>query len=160
MGASSKLDTSPEWSRVVGVPRSTAAVAAIASVAACAHGPRGGAESLRTAAEAFHRQIQWLDLDGAAGFLSPGARGEFVAGVEARRDGQRLKVSDVEAEGAQLAADGATAQVVARVTWYRLPSVSARTETMITRWELRREGWQIVAIDGGPLATSAGRRNP
>jgi len=43
------------------------------------------------------------------------------------------------------------ASVRSKVSWYREPSITIKTETMTVLWEQKGGGWWIVAIVGGPL---------
>jgi len=117
-------------------------------------------DELKRSAERFDRQIQWADLRGAALNLTPVARELFLADVARRDDERNLKVTDIEVEDMQIAKDGKTAFVTAKLTWYRMPQVSAKTERMVTHWEVRDNFWVMTQIDGGPIAVKGPGKTP
>ncbi len=133
-------------------PMKTAFLARVGMVAACATWMRPTPAELKAGAERFDRQIQWSDLRGAALSLTPVTREQFLADIAKRNDENNLKITDIELEDAVIAADGNTATVGAKLTWYRLPSVTAKTERMVMHWEIRGPAWTLTRIDGGPLA--------
>src|SRR5215472_16874295 len=127
-------------------------VSAAVLVAACATWMRPTAAELRSSAEKFDQSIQWSDLRSAALFLTPVTREEFLAAVAKHDDENNLKITDIQLEDAIIAADGNSATIESKLTWYRMPSVTAKTERMVTHWEIRGNSWVLTRIDGGPLA--------
>src|SRR5579863_6895212 len=99
-------------------------VAAVAVLAGCATLFPPTADELRHSAEKFDRGLQW-DLRGASQILAPVARQLFLADIARRDDEKNLKVSDVELEDLVIAKDGKSATVTTKLTWYRMPDVSA-----------------------------------
>lgn len=134
--------------------RRLAALSLFALLLACAQlRPKANADSLRQASDTFARFLRWGDLRGASQLLvHESQRGWLDAALDARDD-ENLKVTEVEPDDLRLEAGRAT--TVSRVTWYRLPSVNARTERMKVEWVERGGTWYVVAIDGGPLPLSA-----
>ena len=112
----------------------------------CAHGPHDGTE-LESANDAFAREIRWSDLTGLAHQIVPERQPEFLKLVGPNEDS--LKVSEYEVEDVQ--ASGDKAVVRSRISWYRQPSITNKTESMTVLWERKSGAWFIVAILGGPL---------
>jgi hypothetical protein len=65
------------------------------------------------------------------------------------RDDDNLRVLDYELQDAQIS--GTRATVVSKMSWHRLPSITARSQGVTTVWESRDGVWFVVSIDGGPL---------
>ena len=122
-----------------------AAVLALA-LSSCA-GAQNARNALEEANEAFSRAIRWSDLRGVAQRVVPGRQGEFLK--VANRAEENLKVTDYELEDVQAAGDKAI--VHSRVSWYREPSMVAKTEWMTILWERKGTTWLIASIVGGPL---------
>lgn len=127
------------------------AVLLIAAGLGCLHPPKPKADisDLQGSAENFHRLIRWGDLKGASRYLVPEQRIDYLRGIIDRGEEDLLKVLDYELEDVQYVQDAAV--LVSKVTWNRLPSVTARSEAMVTTWEDRDGVWLIAAIEGGPL---------
>jgi hypothetical protein len=117
----------------------------------CLHTPKPKADirDLQSSAENFHRLIRWGDLKGASRYLVPEQRIDYVKGIIDRGEEDALKVLDYELEDVQYAPESAV--LVSKITWNRLPSVTARSEAMLTTWEDREGVWLIAEIVGGPL---------
>jgi hypothetical protein len=121
---------------------------------ACAHAePRGTLAALRPVAEGFHEAVRWRDFRRAASALVPEQRDAFEAARRAAHDARDLNVTDFEIEDAVLAANGREARVIARMQWYRLPSVTEQTETVVSHFVYRDGAWHLLRQEGGPFAS-------
>jgi hypothetical protein len=112
----------------------------------CAHGQHDGTE-LEAANSAFARSIRWSDMMSLAKQIVPERQAEFLK--LAATDEDSLKVNDYEIEDVQVSGDKAI--VRSRVSWYRQPSITNKTESMTVLWEQKGGTWWIAAIVGGPL---------
>ncbi len=120
--------------------------------AACARNQKVKApdiDLMRTSLESWHRYIRWGDFRSAQKFIAPERRFEFLKAVLENKDDENLKINEYELEDAQLV--GSTAMALSKVTWHRLPSVTAKTDVVVTHWEYREGVWFIVGIENGPL---------
>ena len=111
----------------------------------CAHNQQG--DELEAANNVFAKSIRWSDLKGWGQQVVPERRAEFV--TLAATDEDNLKVNDYEVEDVQISGDKAI--VRGRVSWYRLPSITNKTERMNVLWERKNGTWLITSIVGGPL---------
>jgi hypothetical protein len=118
----------------------------IALLLGCAHGQNGRAE-LEEANDAFAKEIRWSDMTGLRQQVMPERQLEFSQ-VTARGE-DNLKVTDYELVDVQVSTDKAI--VHSRVSWYREPSITTKTESMTVLWERKGNAWLIAAISGGPL---------
>ncbi len=112
----------------------------------CAHGSHG--DELEAANNVFTRAIRWSDLKGWAQQVVPERRTEFLK--LAATDEDNLKINEYEMEDVQIISSD-KAIVRGRVSWYRLPSITNKTESMIVLWERKGGTWLITSIVGGPL---------
>jgi hypothetical protein len=110
----------------------------------CAHSQH---EELEAANNVFARSIRWSDLKGWAQQVVPERRAEFLK--LAVTDEDNLKVNDYEMEDVQVSGDKAI--VRSRVSWFRLPSITNKTESMMVLWERKSGTWMITSIVGGPV---------
>ncbi|MGC4117172.1 MAG: hypothetical protein QM765_21945 [Myxococcales bacterium] len=124
---------------------------ALAAVA-CTHlKPTGTADALKQSAETFFRFQRWgPDLRGAAQVLLPEAQQDWLNKALDAKDDENLKLTESELDDLKLRNDG-TATTVTRVTWYRLPSVSTKTERVTVEWVDRAGIWYVAAVTNGPL---------
>lgn len=133
------------------------------ALAGCAHrAPRPSSAMLREGAENFHKYLRWGDPRAAARFVEPDQRLRFLEkALEVTKD-EQLQITDYEIQDAQVRPSRAT--VLSTMTWYRLPSLSTHTETMVLEWVERDGGWWIASIRGGPVPLDekggAGARAP
>jgi hypothetical protein len=134
--------------------------ATVVLVAGCATLFPPTPDELKHSAERFGRQVQWSDLRGAALNFTPMARAIFVAETTKRDDEKNLKVTDVELEDMVIAKDGKSAVVTTKLTWYRMPDLSTKTERMVMHWEVRDNFWVLTQIDGGPVAVNSPAKAP
>jgi hypothetical protein len=112
----------------------------------CAHGQQG--DELEAANNVFAKALRWSDFKGWAQQVVPERRAEFLK--LAATDEDNLKVNDYEIGDVQISSDKAI--VHSRVSWYRLPSITNKTESMSVLWERKGGTWLITSIVGGPLA--------
>jgi hypothetical protein len=123
---------------------------------ACATLPKGDVEELKPAAEKFHERIRWKDFRGAAELVVPELRMRFVRSRLASNDEKDLFITDFQLEDAQVAANRLEASVVSRISWYRLPSTTEKSE-IVTSLLVWREGqWLVERQDAGPFQELSG----
>lgn len=123
-----------------------AAVLLVLALCGCA-GAQNPRNDLEEAHEAFSKSIRWSDLRGLAQRVVPDRQPEFLKMVS--RGEENLKVTDYELADVQAGSDKAVTR--SRVTWYREPSMVAKTEWMTILWERKGSTWLIASIVGGPL---------
>ncbi len=128
------------------------AVGVLTAFTGCAHGKNGSLDSLKPSVETFHQRVRWRDYRGAAELLTPERRDGFEKAVRARNDDKNLTITDYQLEDAKLAQDGQSAEVVSRLSWVRLPSVSEQSEVVRSKWVFREGVWLLDAQDNGPFA--------
>jgi hypothetical protein len=119
---------------------------ALPTLFACAQTQHSRTE-LEEANDAFSRAIRWSDLRALGQRVVPERQAEFLNLASGSED--NLKVIDYEMQDAQVSTDKAV--VRSRVSWYREPSIVAKTESMSVLWEQRNGTWMIASIVGGPL---------
>jgi hypothetical protein len=117
----------------------------------CATLPKGDVEELKPAAEKFHERIRWKDFRGAAELVIPELSMNFVRSRLASNDEKDLFITDFQLEDAQVAPNMLEASVVSRISWYRLPSTTEKSE-IVTSLLVWREGqWLLERQDSGPF---------
>jgi hypothetical protein len=126
--------------------RSVVQVILLFALSGCAGGQTARKE-LEEVNDAFSRDIRWSDLQGLAQRVAPERRPEFLK--LAARSEDNLKVTDYELQDVQAGSE--TAIVHSRVTWYREPSIVAKTQSMTILWERKSGSWLIASMVGGPL---------
>jgi hypothetical protein len=144
----------PKWTAVAGggqvrEGRSVvhgAAVILVLALCGCA-GVQNARNDLEEANDSFSKAIRWSDLRGLAQRVVPDRQAEFLKLAAGAED--NLKVTDYELADVQAGSDKAI--VRSRVSWYRDPSIVAKTEWMIIVWERKGRAWLIASILGGPL---------
>ncbi len=125
---------------------------AFLALAACATTPRSsGAEGARTVAELFHHRARWKDFGGAALLIVPEKREAFEQARQLLDDDRELTISDYQLDELTLAGDRLSARVVSKVSWYRLPSLSQRDETVVTELVWTRGAWLVSRQQNGPF---------
>jgi len=142
------------------LPTWALALASLLLCAGCAHGrkSKGGVDGLKAAAERFHQLARWGDLRSAFQLVTPEQRLKALKEALDRKDDDNLKVLDYELEDAQV--DGARATVLSKITWQRLPSVSAKTDAVTFEFVDREGVWFIDGIEGGPLPLAKEHPSP
>jgi hypothetical protein len=124
----------------------------VAPGSGCAHTePRGTLATLRPVAEAFHEAVRWGNYATASRLMVPETGAAFEKARRATRDAENLTITDYELEDVQLLEEGRTARVTARMQWFRLPSASARTDDVVTRYVFREGRWLLERVEGGPF---------
>lgn len=108
------------------------------------------AKELRDTSESFARRLRWGDFKGMAQYIVPEQRLAYVKGILERGDDETLKILDFEMEHVQYLPDR-QAVVLARISWYRLPSVTAQSEVAAISFEDRDGRWLVNAVENGPL---------
>lgn len=135
--------------------RLLASLTTFAFLVACAHTPAAGqadAEAVRSVADSFHKRVRWKDFSGASRLLVPERRAAFDAAREALKDERDLTVSDFELLELRMDADGQRAEVVSRLQWLRLPSLSEHSDTVTTELVKLGRDWFISQQNKGPFA--------
>jgi hypothetical protein len=122
------------------------AVMLVLALCGCA-GAQNARNDLEEANDAFSKAIRWSDLPGLARRVVPDRQPEFLKLAAQSED--NLKVTDYELQDVRAGSDRAV--VRSRVSWYREPSIVARTEWMTILWERKGGTWLIESILGGPL---------
>ncbi|MBM4776950.1 MAG: hypothetical protein GQE15_04535 [Archangiaceae bacterium] len=107
-------------------------------------------EELKPAIEAFHQRARWKDFRGAADLIVPERRAAFVKERSKGGDEKDLFVTNFELEDAKISSDG-VAEVVSRISWYRLPSNVEKTVTVTNIFVWREGKWWLESQDEGPF---------
>ncbi len=108
-------------------------------------------ETLKPAIEAFHRSARWRDFRGAADLIVPERRTAFIKARSVSKDEKDLFITDYQLEDARMADDRQTAEVVSRINWYRLPSVTEISATVTSVYAWRKGQWLLESQDDGPF---------
>jgi hypothetical protein len=127
------------------------ALFAALSLTACATVPRGDVEELKPTIEAFHQRARWKDFRGAADLLVDERRGAFVKERLKLKDDQDLFITNFELEDAKVALDMLSAEVVTKISWYRLPSSTEKTAVVTNVFVWREAAWRLESQDDGPF---------
>jgi hypothetical protein len=133
------------------IPSRTPLLAILAGLSlACSHTPfTVGPDQLKTASEEFERSIRFQDYGGASSLIVTSKRAVFLAAR--RKEAGDLTITDMELIDVQMAPDGKRAQVISRMRWVRLPSVSEVTAEVSEQWEVVNNAWLLSALTGGPF---------
>ncbi|XXF79817.1 hypothetical protein P2318_08690 [Myxococcaceae bacterium GXIMD 01537] len=131
--------------------RSLALLLALA-LAGCAHTKKSALEDLKPVVDGFHQRIRWKDFRGAARAIVPERRDAFEKARRDLKDEDDLSVTDYEIEDVKVSPDGQRAQVISRIQWMRLPSVSAKTATVTSEFIYRDGAWMLERQLDGPFA--------
>jgi hypothetical protein len=111
---------------------------------------RPDVEALKPAIEAFHQRARWKDFRGAADLLVPERRKAFVKARTKTDDERDLFITNFDLEDAKVASVG-VAEVVSRISWYRLPSNVEKTATLTSVFVWREGKWWLESQDDGPF---------
>lgn len=134
-------------------PRLPVLLVLAAAFLACAHGRVGGdPETARKTAELFHHRSRWKDYGGAALLIVPEKRKAFDDARRLLHDERDLNISDYQLDEISLSEDAASARVVSKIDWYRLPSVTNHEDTVVTDFVYRGGAWMIARQTGGPFS--------
>ncbi|MDX2010964.1 MAG: hypothetical protein SFW67_12265 [Myxococcaceae bacterium] len=126
-------------------------VLACAALSACATmRNKPDVEELKPTIEAFHQRARWKDFRGAADLIVPERRTSYVKARLKTDDERDLFITDYELEDAKISSDG-TAEVVSKMTWYRLPSASTKTTVVVSVFVWREGKWWLESQDDGPF---------
>lgn len=120
-------------------------------IGGCATVPKGDPEELKPAVEVFHQRVRWKDFRGAADLLVLDKRGAFIKARSKANDDKDLFITNFELEDAKVADNTLTAEVVTKISWYRLPSTSEQTKTVTNIFVWRDAAWQLESQDDGPF---------
>ncbi|MCU0695207.1 MAG: hypothetical protein MUC96_01610 [Myxococcaceae bacterium] len=124
---------------------------ACAALSACATmRSKPDVEELKPTIEAFHQRARWKDFRAAADLIVPERRTSYVKARLKTDDERDLFITDYELEDAKLSGDG-TAEVVSKMTWYRLPSASAKTTVVVSVFVWREGKWWLESQEDGPF---------
>ncbi|HEY2029430.1 MAG TPA: hypothetical protein VGH20_09490 [Myxococcales bacterium] len=121
-------------------------VVLVLTLSGCA-GAQNARNDLEEGNEAFSKSIRWSDLRGIVQRVVPERQKDFLRVANGAEE--NLKVTDYELEDVQVGGDKAV--VHSRVSWYREPSIVAKTEWMTILWVRKGTTWLIASIAGGPL---------
>lgn len=108
-------------------------------------------KELRDTSESFARHLRWGDYRGMAKFIIPEERLPYVKGILDRGEDETLKVLDFELEHVHYVPPGDNAIILSRISWYRLPSVTAKSEVVTLHFKDCDGEWLVKAIENGPL---------
>ena len=111
---------------------------------------RPDVEELKPAIELFHQRARWKDFRGAADLLVPERRKAFVKARTKTDDERDLFITNFDLEDAKVSGAG-IAEVVSRISWYRLPSNVEKTATVTSVFVWREGKWWLESQDEGPF---------
>lgn len=130
--------------------RRFALVLALSSLSCATARSKPDTEELKPAIEAFHQRARWKDFRGAADLIVPERSRSFVKARSSGDDEKDLFITNYELEDAKVSTDG-TAEVVSRMSWYRLPSNVEKTVTVTSVFVWREGKWWLESQDDGPF---------
>ncbi len=111
---------------------------------------RPDVEELKPAIEAFHQRARWKDFRGAAELLVPERRKAFVKARTKTDDERDLFITNFDLDDAKVSGAG-IAEVVSRISWYRLPSNVEKSATVTSVFVWRDGRWWLESQDDGPF---------
>ncbi|MDQ3265073.1 MAG: hypothetical protein M3Y59_15675 [Myxococcota bacterium] len=123
-------------------------------MSACTHTPvrtESDVQEVKSTADAFHRRTRWKDFQSASSLIVPERRAAFLAARDAQRDERDLSISDYELLEMRVEADGSRAEVVSRISWFRMPNLSEHSDTVITELVPVGTTWLIARQSRGPF---------
>lgn len=120
------------------------------SIACATARAKPDADELKPTIEAFHQRARWKDFRGAADLVVPERRTAFIKARSKSDDDKDLFVTNFELEDAKVSSDG-VAEVVTRMSWYRLPSNVEKTATITSVFVWREGKWWVESQDDGPF---------
>jgi hypothetical protein len=135
----------------------TLALFALAACATLRNKP--DVDELKPTIEAFHQRARWKDFRGAADLIVPERRTSYVKARMKTDDERDLFITDYELEDARISTEG-VAEVVTKLSWYRLPSVSAKTAVVSSVFVWREGKWWLESQDDGPFPELAAALAP
>jgi hypothetical protein len=131
-------------SRPSAIARGILTIIVLMLLAGCAP-PTGTTDELEPAARDFLHRLRWKDYQGAAGYLLPEHRREFLSSFAEQ---ENLYITDVQLEQVENSAPG-QALTSGVLEYYRLPSLSVRKFRIQLEWtyvgggRLRAGSWLI-----------------
>lgn len=127
--------------------RSTVLVATVLAVGAlgsagCRTTGQAGTDlsNLKDSVEAYNDAYRWKNYQRAALFLPPETRAAFLATYE--EDDKALHIEDYQVLRADLVSEQA-AQVLVRMRFMQLPSVTLETKNLVQHWHLVNGRWLL-----------------
>lgn len=108
-------------------------------------------KDLKNTSEGFVRRMRWGDYKGMTKYMVPEQRLPYVKGILERGEDDTLKILDCEMEHVHYVPPGDEAIVLAKISWYRLPSVTALSEVATFHLEDRDGEWLVSEVENGPL---------
>lgn len=119
----------------------------------CAHGPRGSdTDSLKTAAKELYQRARWKDWRGFSELIIEDRRAGFTKARKEANDSRDLSITDYDTLDVRLKEGNVRGDVVTRVSWIRLPSVTEHTEEVTSHFEFVKGSWFLDSQEGGPFA--------
>jgi hypothetical protein len=103
------------------------------------------------AAAEFFKRVRWRDWHGAAELVVPERRGPFEKARLRDHDDKDLQITDYELVELRALPAGRV-QVIAKLSWIRLPSVTEKTETTTSLLVSLGNAWFVAQQDVGPFA--------
>ena len=119
----------------------------------CATVPKGDLDLLKPTIEAFHEAARWKDFQKIADLVVPEKRDAFLKARKAMKDERDLFITDYELQDAKISLDLLTAAATSHVKWYRLPSNTEESSTVVSNWVWKDRAWRLDSQDGGPFAS-------
>ena len=120
-------------------------------LAGCVTVPKGEVDDLKPAMRALYQSFRWKDFRGAADLMVAERRDAFVKARKTLKDDRDLFITNFELEDAKVSADLLTARAVTRLSWYRMPSNTEQTVTVMNVFVWREGSWQLESMDDGPF---------
>jgi hypothetical protein len=107
-------------------------------------------EELKPSIEAFHQKARWKDFRAAADLIVPERRASFIKARLKTDDEKDLFITDYQLEDATVTSEG-VAEVVSKLSWYRLPSSTEKTAPVVSVFVWRQGKWWLESQDDGPF---------
>jgi hypothetical protein len=119
---------------------------------ACSHTDKTeGPTALKKTADDFMRRVRWNDFPSASELVVPEKRDAFVHDRRKARDDKDLKIDNYDLNELKMAPDAMSGQVEADLSYYKLPSISLK-EDSVTLFLVFRDGhWLVDHMVGGPF---------
>jgi hypothetical protein len=112
----------------------------------------GDLDTLKPTTEAVHLRAKAHDFRGLADLIVADKRAAFLRAREKNNDERDLFITDYELQDALVSPDKLKAVCESKISWYRLPSVSEKTETVRSTFVWINGAWRLEQQDGGPFA--------
>ncbi len=105
-------------------------------------GANAGREALQDTVRVYNSQVRWMQWAGAARFVDPELRQDWLNAHTAH--GETLRITDLTVNQVQQVGDGQEATVTIGVSWYRLPTMNLQFTAWEQRWKLVEGAWLMV----------------